>query len=258
MWFPSFSQCTVLSGTFYLLGTQDDIYIMPADACHQHPLVQIRIDIASAVLLILQRNSCLSTQCKSKSPAAIKSTELLNLSCPPVPSEALQAFLVVCFAQPCMAPAGDCRGLKDGCHLRAGTTFPSRSFHLIPHISISSADSISSARFHLASRILSISSTPFAGIRPASRVSSTSHLPSCPSSPSHLRPSGRISILDEASRPSHLPSCHLKMEIEIWVFHIFSRPCQPSTATQVSVWYCLLVGSIQIHDLRHLAVQLQI
>ena len=206
----------------------------------------------------LARHSCLSTQCKSKSPAAIKSTELLNLSCPPVPSEALQAFLVVCFAQPCMAPAGDCRGLKDGCHLRAGTTFPSRSFHLTPHISISSADFISSARFHLASRILSISSTTFAGMRLASQVLSTLPLLSCPSSPSHLRHPG-------ASRSwTGIPSISSAWlpfkngDRNMGVVHLFSRPCQPSTATQVSVWYCLLVGSIRIHDLRHLAVQLQI
>ena len=58
--------------------------------------------------------------------------------------------------------------------LRAGTIFPSWSFHLTAHIPISSADFISSVHFHLASRILSISSAsprpwPYRPVAPACR-----------------------------------------------------------------------------------------
>ena len=75
--------------------------------------------------------------------------------------------------------------------LRAGTIFSSRPFHLFhptPHVSISSADSISSARFHLAS----CHSTPSAGI------SSLKHFTSAMLSISSISaiPSRHISILD--------------------------------------------------------------
>ena len=110
------------------------------------------------------------------------------------------------------------------CYLRAGMTFPSWPFHLDPHISISSAESISSARFHLASRISSISSIPSAGIRPASRVSSSPHLPSCPSSPYHLRHPGTsrswmgIPSISSALLPSKNGDRNMGV-------HIFFRPC---------------------------------
>ena len=103
---------------------------------------------------------------------------------------------------------------KLACHihhnLRAGTTFPSYSMrnpcglHLI---------------CSFPSCILPIPSTPSAGIWPASRVSSTSHLPSRPSHlpiPSHLN-------LEQASCPSHLPGCHSRVEMEIWVLTPFKK-----------------------------------
>ena len=93
-------------------------------------------------------------------------------------------------------------------------------FHLTLHISISSADSISSARFHLASRILSISPTPSTGIRLASRAVRICHLVHLV----HLIYAIRAHLdLGRASRPSHLPSCHLKMEIQLWVFTSLCR-----------------------------------
>ncbi len=86
---------------------------------------------------------------------------------------------------------------------------------------------------------------------------SISHLASCPSHLPHPPASGRhlefraVRIchlvhlvhliyairahldLGRASRPSHLPSCHLKMEIEIWVFTSFPGRASPQLCLQL-------------------------
>ena len=107
--------------------------------------------------------------------------------------------------------------------LRAGTILPSRDFHLTPH-TISSADFISPARFHLASCRFHLPHPPASGRHLESRALRICHLVHLVHLiypiPSHLG-------LGRAPRPSHLPSCHLKTEIEIWMFTSFPGRASP-------------------------------
>ncbi len=91
------------------------------------------------------------------------------------------------------------------------------------------------------SRILSIPSTPSAGIRRhlESRALHICHLVHLVHLiypiPSHLD-------LGRASRPSHLPSCHLKMEIEIWVFTSFPGRASPQQMPNAQDSRCRRMG----------------
>ena len=127
--------------------------------------------------------------------------------------------------------------------MRAGTIFPSRPFHLgkmiLPpifpsHLRTSSHLLISishnaSYQSRSSTPFNSRFSTPSTGILPASQISSTSHLASCPSRASHLPHSVSSLYRDDISWTgissisfAELPSKHGDRNIGV------HRPCQPS------------------------------
>ena len=96
--------------------------------------------------------------------------------------------------------------------LRAGTTFPSH-LQIPPHLPVSNS--------HLASCRSHLPHPPASGRQPDVRAVCICHLV-------HIIYAIQAHLdLRRASRPSHLPSCHLEMEMEIWVFT--SSPGRAST-----------------------------
>ena len=120
--------------------------------------------------------------------------------------------------------------------LRAGTGLPSWGSHLYPHFLITSSCSISSARFHLASRILSFSSTSSRRFRPesrfrASRIFHLVHLICLIQPHLHLRtgnsliPSAKLSSRRKNGKVGS-PSSSTGASPQ--AFHSMGRPCSRS------------------------------
>ena len=128
--------------------------------------------------------------------------------------------------------------VRQGLFILAFPSYPPY-FHLSYDIGILS-NSISSARFsHLASCRSHLPHPPASGRHLQSRALCICHLihliyPI----PSHLD-------AGQASRPSHLPSCHPKLEIEIWVFTSSQDRASPQEFIVIAqllhaLWGCLL------------------
>ena len=113
--------------------------------------------------------------------------------------------------------------------LRAGTTFPSRSLYLNPHIPshLQTPSHLPVSISHLVDLVYPIRRhLEFRAVRICHLV----HLV-------HLIYAIWAHVdLGRASRPSHLPSCHLKMEIEIWVFTSFPSHASPQVCHSIELF----------------------